>query len=185
MHWKGEYQLKIFMAHALIFALWSTKYFHGACQKYLPCDQAFQSPCLPNIEWLLLWAQGQTSSESSKKLWKLSTAVLPVIAFAMTSQCASCLFAGGIGTPSKMEDSTRAWRRKQRKYWWRMVMGKSGNQGMLWAIVCYKEKKFNSRKFVFSVFSECFATFFSCPADSSIGDLVTHALTHSLSEGPF
>ena len=27
--------------------------------------------------------------------------------------------------------------------------------------------------------------FFSCPADSSIGDLVTHSLTDSLTERPF
>ena len=39
-------------------------------------------------------------------------------------------FAGGIGTPSKMADSTGAWRREQRKFWWRIQMGRNGNQSM-------------------------------------------------------
>ena len=75
---------------------------------------------------------------------KLNKKILPVNVFAMASPCASpcasphaCVvfavingFAGGTGTPSKMADSTRAWRRKPRKSWWKIQMGRNGNQSM-------------------------------------------------------
>ena len=121
---------------------------HGAWIRYLPCDQAFQSPFWPNIEWLLLWAQGQTSMQSSEngqihfgqekhhKVLILGNAVVMTSLTIRRPLVVIFIIAGGIGTPFMRMDSTTAWKRKPIKYWWRIQLGKNGNQSMLSAIVC-------------------------------------------------